>query len=75
MRKIIRVVFVLLFAFVSPLLQAQQEVGMADTLRSEGKIYVVVSIILVIFAGIVAFLFSIDRKVARLEKRIQDKKS
>jgi CcmD family protein len=29
---------------------------------------------LVIFAGIVAYLFSIDRKVTRLEKRIQDKK-
>jgi len=47
---------------------------MADTLRSEGKIYVVVVIMLVIFAGIVAYLFSIDRKVTRLEKRIQDKK-
>lgn len=74
MRKIIRVAVVLLFTLVSPLLQAQQEVGMADTLRSEGKIYVVVSIILVIFAGIIAYLFSIDRKVSRLEKRIQDKK-
>jgi len=74
MRKIIRAVFALLFVFVSPLLQAQQEVGMADMLRSEGKIYVVVSIMLVIFAGIVAFLFSIDRKVSRLEKRTQDKK-
>ena len=51
-----------------------QEVTMADTLRSEGKIYVVVVIMLVIFAGIVAYLFSIDRKVTRLEKRIQDKK-
>lgn len=74
MRKIIRAAFVPLFAFVSPVLQAQQEVGMADTLRSEGKIYVVVAIMLVIFVGIVAYLFSIDRKVSRLEKRIQDKK-
>lgn len=74
MRKIIRTAFVPLFAFVNPVLQAQQEVGMADTLRSEGKIYVVVAIMLVIFVGIVAYLFSIDRKVSRLEKRIQDKK-
>jgi CcmD family protein len=59
---------------VSPVLQAQQEVEMADTLRSEGKIYVVVAVLLVIFAGIVAYLVSIDRKVSRLEKRVQDKK-
>jgi CcmD family protein len=74
MKKIIRAAFVLLFAVVSPVLQAQQDVEMADALRSEGKIYVVVAILLVIFAGIVAYLFSIDRKVSRLEKRVQDKK-
>ena len=74
MKKIIRAAFVLLFAVVSPVLQAQQEVEMADALRSEGKIYVVVAILLVIFGGIVAYLFSIDRKVSRLEKRVQDKK-
>jgi len=75
MRKISRAAFGLLFSFVSPVLYAQQEVGMADTLRSEGKIYVVVAIMLVILVGIAAYLFSIDRKVSRLEKRIQDKKS
>jgi CcmD family protein len=75
MKKIIRAAFVLLFAVVSPVLQAQQEVEMADALRSEGKIYVVVAILLVIFAGIIAYLFSIDRKVSRLEKRVQDKNS
>ena len=75
MRKISKASFVLFFALVSPVLYAQPEVGMADTMRSEGKIYVVVAIMLVILAGIAAYLFSIDRKVSRLEKRIQDKKS
>ena len=75
MRKVNRAVFGSLFALVSPVLHAQQEVGMADTLRSEGKIYVVVAIMLVILVGIAAYLFSIDRKVSRLEKRIQDKMS
>ena len=74
MRKISKATFGLLFALVSPVF-AQPEVGMADTLRSEGKIYVVVAIMLVILVGIAAYLFSIDRKVSRLEKRIQDKKS
>jgi len=75
MRKINRAAIGFLFALVSPVLYAQQEVGMADTMRSEGKIYVVVAIMLLIFAGIAAYLFLIDRKVSRLEKRIQDKKS
>ncbi len=74
MRKISRALLTFSFAFASPVLKAQQEVGMADTLRSEGKIYVVISIMLVIFTGISAYLIWIDRKVSRLEKRIQEKK-
>lgn len=51
-----------------------QEVEMADTMRAEGKIYVVVAIILVILAGLVAYLVSIDRKASRLEKKLNDLK-
>jgi len=51
-----------------------QEVEMADTLRSEGKIYVVVAILVLILAGLISYLILIDRKVSRLEKRIIDKK-
>ena len=47
---------------------------MADQMRSEGKIYVVVAILLVVVIGLVAYLFSIDRKVSRIEKA-QEKKS
>lgn len=47
---------------------AQEKVEMADAMRSEGKIYVIVGIILIILAGLVTYLFLIDRKVARLEK-------
>lgn len=47
-----------------------QEVEMADTMRSEGKIYVVVAIILVLFIGLIIYLISIDRKVSNLEKRL-----
>lgn len=43
-------------------------VEMADVMRSEGKIYVLVGIIVMIFAGIVVYIVHTDRKVARLEK-------
>ena len=41
---------------------------MADGLRSEGKIYVVVLVILVIFVALAVYLFAIDRKITKLEK-------
>ena len=49
-----------------------QEVEMADTLRSDGKIYVVVTILVVILAGLIAYLVTIDRKVSRLEKKLNE---
>jgi CcmD family protein len=49
-----------------------QEVEMADTMRSEGKIYVVVAILSVILIGLIVYLVSIDRKATRLEKRLDE---
>ncbi len=45
-----------------------QSVQMADTLRQEGKIYVVVACIFVIVGGLVLFLIRVDGKLSRLEK-------
>jgi hypothetical protein len=50
-----------------------QVVEMADTMRSEGKIYVVVAIILVILAGLIAYLFLLDKKLTKMEKLIRGK--
>jgi len=47
--------------------QATNEVEMATGLRSSGKIYVVVIVVSVIFLGLVAYLFSIDRRLKKLE--------
>ena len=43
-------------------------VQMADALRQEGKIYVVVACIFVIVGGLVLFLIRVDGKLSRLEK-------
>jgi CcmD family protein len=45
-------------------------VEMADTFRQNGKIYVVVAVILIIFAGIIIYLVRLDRKISKLEKNI-----
>jgi len=40
-----------------------------------GKIYVVVTVLAVILIGIFGYLFVIDRKVRKLGKELEDKKS
>lgn len=48
---------------------AQQDVPeMADTMRSNGKIYVVVLVLATIFAGIIIYLIRLDKKITNLEK-------
>lgn len=71
MNRIVKICWAL---SVSPLTLLAQEVEMADSLRSSGKIYVVVAIVLVILLGLIGYLISLDRKVSRLEKRLPEAK-
>lgn len=48
---------------------AQQSIEMADVMRSNGKIYVVVAVLLLILLGLIAYLVVLDRKVSKLEKQ------
>lgn len=48
--------------------QGTAEVEMADTLRSSGMIYVVVSVISIIIIGLLIYLFSMDRRIGKIEK-------
>lgn len=54
--------------FLTALFTEAQEVQMADSFRSEGKIYVVIGVILLILAGLFFYLFTLDRKVKKMEK-------
>lgn len=40
----------------------------SDFMRSVGKIYVVVAVLVVIFIGLALYLFFIDRRISKLEK-------
>ncbi|HXB12618.1 MAG TPA: CcmD family protein [Bacteroidia bacterium] len=46
-------------------------VEMADSFTSSGKIYVVVTVVLIILAGLLLYVISIDRKLTKLEKEIE----
>lgn len=51
-----------------------QDAEMADSFRADGKIYVVVAIILIVLSGLITYLFLLDRKMTRLEKMFDPKK-
>lgn len=72
MKKIFKRCLVLFFLFVHGITIAQNNVQMADRMRSEGKIYVVVAMILVILTGFVIYLVLLDRRIKRLENKLPD---
>ena len=47
---------------------AQEKPEMADVMRSNGKIYVVVAVCLIILIGLFLYVWGIDRKIRKLEK-------
>lgn len=65
----------LLLFLLSTFFANAQEVEMADSLRSDGKIYVVITVLGVIFTCIVGVLIMLERKLSRLEKEIKDTKN
>lgn len=73
MKNFFKYFIYLMLPFVSTLVQAQESVPMADNLRSEGKIYIVVIIILIVLVGLITYLFLLDRKLGRMEKMINEK--
>lgn len=59
-----------LFSLLSALALCAQDkpVEMADTMRSNGRIYVVVAVVVTILIGLILYVIRIDRKLTKLEK-------
>ncbi len=51
------------------------QVEMADQLRSSGKIYGVLAVILIIFIGMIGFLVVQDRRLSKLEEKLKNKQN
>lgn len=65
-------IILFLVSFLIPFLgQAQDMVTpeMADTFRSEGKIYVVIAVLAIAFTCIIGYLIYIDIKLKKLENK------
>jgi preprotein translocase subunit SecG len=50
-----------------------QNAEMAERMREDGKIYVVIAVIGIIFAAIVIFLVTIERRLKKLEEEDKNK--
>jgi len=46
----------------------ENKVEMADTMRSNGRIYVVIAVVLTILIGLILYVVRLDRKISNLEK-------
>ena len=69
MRKIKYLSTLIISLLLTIISHAQDEkVDMADTMRSNGRIYVVVSVVVLILLGLFLYLVRLDRKITRLEK-------
>jgi CcmD family protein len=62
-----KIFFFVILSFFTLLINAQ-DVPMADTMRSEGKINVVIAVMLTILLGIVLYLIRLDNKISKMEK-------
>ncbi|GAA5041827.1 hypothetical protein GCM10011506_43780 [Marivirga lumbricoides] len=80
----IKYILTLLFITISFYATAQKEqileedysnnkIEMADVMRSEGKIYVLVAIIVTLFAGFVIYTIRTEQKIKKIEKSLKNK--
>jgi len=73
MKKIILLLLTLLSLPQILFAQAADQVEMADKLRADGKIWVVVAVVAIVLAGIAINMFRVDSKISKIEKELNIK--
>jgi hypothetical protein len=63
-----KIVSVVLLLCVAMLVNAQGTDKQTDLMRSNGRIYVVIAVMLTILIGLVLYIVRLDRKLTKLEK-------
>lgn len=66
-KKIISLLSLLMFSIITNA-QDGKKPEMADLMRSNGRIYVVVAVMLTILIGLVLYVVRLDRKISKIEK-------
>ena len=69
MKSVVKIFLLLMMLCNTSLLFAQdKKVEMADVMRSNGKIYIVVAVCLTILIGLFIYVWNVDRKISKIEK-------
>ena len=67
-KKLITFFILLAITTVANAQDGSKKVEMADLMRSNGRIFVVVAVMLTILIGLVLYVVRLDRKLTKLEK-------
>ena len=57
--------------FISPNLLWANQVEMSSYLRADGKIYVVIAVILIVLLDLASYLIYLDKKISKLEQQTE----
>jgi predicted transporter len=68
MKKLTGLFFLLIVTIITQAQDGTKKVEMGDLMRSNGRIYVVVAVMLTILIGLVLYVVRLDRKISKLEK-------
>ena len=63
----------LLASLLIPGIVSAQDSMTADLMRSDGKIYVVVTVAAIVIAVVGVYMILLDRKISKLEKKIRNR--
>jgi hypothetical protein len=66
--KLISLLILLFYTLTAAAKDGEDKVEMADVMRSNGRIYVVVAVVLTILVGLILYVVRLDRKISKLEK-------
>lgn len=67
-RNLFLTVVVLLLAITANAQQGSGQSGFGETMRSSGRIWVVIAVMVTILLGLFLYLLRLDRKISRIEK-------
>ncbi len=69
MNRFSRIVLLIICMICTFQAQAQEQTAdMADVMRSNGKIYVVVAVCMTILMGLFLYVWNVDRKISKMER-------
>ena len=73
MKKSLIIILLLLNSITGMSQSLDQQAG--DFLRESNKLYVVITVLVTIFAALIIFLILQERRISRIEKQLKDKNS